>query len=181
MIRLIAALDSCRGLATDAGIPWRLPRDSAYFREKTSMGLIVMGRATYLEFAAPLGERDNLVLTHSAEPLRPGFRPMASLEEALATSPDEAVWVIGGAAVYALAVDVADELLLTQVQGDFRCTKFFPPYPGFTLAEFSIDHTENDVSYRFERWERLAGKPDAGALPRETQVTESASGVTAPS
>jgi dihydrofolate reductase len=38
MIRLIAAIDSQRGIATDSGIPWKLPGDSAYFREKTAQG-----------------------------------------------------------------------------------------------------------------------------------------------
>ena len=68
MIRLIAAIDSQRGIATDSGIPWKLPGDTAYFREKTANGLIVMGRATYDEFAAPLHGRENYVLstTHDA-------------------------------------------------------------------------------------------------------------------
>lgn len=51
MIRLIAAMDSKRGIATSAGIPWKLPGDAAYFRERTARGLILMGRATYNEFA----------------------------------------------------------------------------------------------------------------------------------
>ena len=65
MIRLIAATDARRGIATDSGIPWTLPGDSAYFRAKTSTGLIVMGRATYDEFAAPLNERENFVFSPS--------------------------------------------------------------------------------------------------------------------
>ena len=64
MIRQIAAIDSQRGIATDSGIPWKLPGDSAYFRQKTSTGLIVMGRATYDEFAAPLHGEENYVLSH---------------------------------------------------------------------------------------------------------------------
>ena len=52
-----AAIDSRRGIATDTGIPWKLPGDSEYFREKTANGLIVMGRATYDEFVAPLHGR----------------------------------------------------------------------------------------------------------------------------
>lgn len=176
MIRLIAAIDSRRGLATAEGIPWRLPGDSAYFREKTSTGVVVVGRTTYLEFAAPLGEHENQVLTHSTSPLRSGFRPVAKLEDVMERFPHEDIWVIGGAAVYAATIDGADELLLTQVRGDFRCTKFFPSYDAFTLAEFSADHTENGVSYRFERWvPRSAASPEAD----EVAAVRSASG-TAP-
>ena len=60
MIRLIAAIDSQRGIATDSGIPWKLPGDTAYFREKTAHGLIVMGRATYDEFRGAAARRGEL-------------------------------------------------------------------------------------------------------------------------
>ena len=70
MIRLIAAVDSRRGIATDSGIPWKLPGDTAHFHEKTATGVILMGWATYNEFAAPLHERENFVLTAKSGPLR---------------------------------------------------------------------------------------------------------------
>jgi dihydrofolate reductase len=157
MIRLIAAIDSQRGIATDSGIPWKLPGDSAYFREKTSSGLIVMGRATYDEFAAPLHDRENYVFSSSSSPLRKGFSVVASLGELCAAQPGEDVWVIGGATVYALTISQAEELLLTQVTGDFGCTKFFPPYlAAFALRTKSEEHQEGGVSYRFETWRSIA-------------------------
>jgi dihydrofolate reductase len=153
MIRLIAAIDSKRGLATDTGIPWDLPGDGAYFAEQTRTGQIVMGRGTYAEFDAPLHDRTNLVLTTSQNVLRPGFQPVASLREAVDASHGTDVWIIGGAMVYSQAIALADVLLLTQVRGDFGCTKFFPRYDeDFTLAEHSEDQQENSVSYRFETW-----------------------------
>jgi dihydrofolate reductase len=157
MIRLIAAIDSRRGIATDSGIPWTLPGDSAYFRAKTSTGLIVMGRATYDEFAAPLHDRDNFVLSTSSAPPRKGFLVVTSLAPLRAAHPDEDVWVIGGASVYAETIGQADELLLTQVRGDFGCTKFFPPYrAAFALQSQSEDHQEGGVTYQFETWHPLA-------------------------
>jgi dihydrofolate reductase len=124
MIRLIAAID------TDSGIPWNLPGDSAYFRDKTRTGLIVMGRATYNEFAVPLHGRDNFVLTAQPGSLRAGFRSVAGLDQLSTDHPGEDIWVIGGAAVYAETINDASELLITQVLADFNCTKFFPAYAG---------------------------------------------------
>ena len=153
VIRLIAAIDSRRGIATDSGIPWTLPGDSAYFREKTSSGLIVMGRATYDEFAAPLHDRQNHVLSTASSPLRDGFQVVASLDQLMAAHPGEEVWVIGGATVYAETIGQAQELLLTQVLGNFDCTKFFPPYrDAFALESRSEDRQEGGVTYRFEVW-----------------------------
>jgi dihydrofolate reductase len=161
MIRLIAAIDSRRGIATDSGIPWKLPGDTAYFHEKTATGVIVMGWATYTEFAAPLHGRENFILTSDSEPLRTGFRPIGNLDELVSEHPDQDIWVIGGATVYRETIGEAGELLLTQVVGDFDCTKFFPPYEAdFQLATQGEDRQERGITYRFETWERLQPKPE---------------------
>lgn len=164
MIRLIAAIDSRRGIATDSGIPWKLPGDTAYFREKTATGVILMGSATYQEFAAPLHGRENFVLSTHSGLLRTGFRAVGDLDQLVAEHPDEDIWVIGGATVYAETIDRAEELLLTQVVGDFHCTKFFPPYqPAFRLSAHGDNHQEDGTTYRFETWRRIQSKPkDSG-------------------
>jgi len=151
VIRLIAAVDTARGIATSTGIPWRLPGDSAYFREQTKQGLIVMGSATYTEFAAPLHGRTNYVLTSRKGPLREGFEPVAGLDDL----PPGDTWVIGGATVYAATVGRADDLYLTQVLADFHCTKFFPAYEDdFERTARSDEREEGGVAYRFEVWRR---------------------------
>ena len=96
MIRLIAAIDTSRGIATDKGIPWKLPGDTAYFENQTTTGLIIMGWATYNEFSAPLHGRDNYVLTRDSESPRSGFRPITTLADLMESHPKEDVWVIEG-------------------------------------------------------------------------------------
>jgi dihydrofolate reductase len=164
MIRLIAAIDARRGIATDSGIPWKLPGDTAYFHAKTATGVILMGRATYEEFAGPLHERENFVLTAHSGVLRTGFRAVGSLNRLVADHPDEDIWVIGGAKVYAETIGEAEELLLTQVVGDFHCTKFFPPYEAeFRLVTHGDDRQDGETHYRFETWQLLEAKRgDAG-------------------
>lgn len=160
MIRLIAAVDSRRGIATDSGIPWKLPGDTAYFHDKTATGVILMGWATYNEFAAPLHERENFVLTADSGPLRTGFGAVGSLDQLAADHPNEDTWVIGGATVYAETIGEAEELLLTQVLGDFHCTKFFPPYQDeFRLAAQGDERQDGETRYRFETWRRREAKP----------------------
>jgi dihydrofolate reductase len=155
VIRFIAAIDARRGVASDKGIPWHLPGDSAYFRQQTSTGLIVMGWATYVEFATPLHERTNFVLTSKPEPVRDGFVPVSGLDQVITDHPDDEIWVIGGAAVFASTLWRANELYLTQVEADFHCTKFFPAYDDqFTRFNESETHEEGGVRYRFEKWRR---------------------------
>jgi dihydrofolate reductase len=153
MIRLIAAVDSRLGIATESGIPWHLPGDIAYFREKTSVGTILMGRGTYDELAAPFHNRENFVLTSSQKHLRPGFERVADVAAFFEAHGGEDIWVIGGAGVFSLTLSRADQLLLTRVTGDFHCTKFFPPFEGdFVRISRSDEHEENRTRYRFETW-----------------------------
>ncbi len=155
MIRLIAAMDTSRGIATDRGIPWKLPGDVAYFENQTTTGLIVMGWATYNEFSAPLHGRDNYVLTRDQGRLKSGFRPISTLADLMTSNPNDDVWIIGGAFVFGQTISRADELFITQVLGEYHCTKFFPDYrTGFTRFEQSKDQEEGGVQYRFEKWRR---------------------------
>lgn len=62
--------------------------------------------------------------------------------------------------VYTNTIAQANELLLTQVDGDFGCTKFFPPYCAeFRLATRSDDRQDGDTTYRFEAWQRFTPDP----------------------
>jgi dihydrofolate reductase len=155
VIRLIAAIDSKQGIATASGIPWKLPGDTAFFRQQTAQGLILMGRATYDEFAASLHGKENFVLTAGPGPLRAGFQVVGSLDQLGASHPGEDIWVIGGATVYAETISEAEELLITQVLGDFNCTKFFPNFTdAFRLTIQGDEREDGGVSYRFETWQR---------------------------
>jgi dihydrofolate reductase len=158
VIRLIAAIDAKRGMADAEGIPWQgnLPSDARYFRDRTAEGIIVMGFRTYEEFDRPLHDRANYVVGRPRSPeLRPGFHAVEQLDEFLSDHGDEIVWIIGGAGLYQQTVSVADELYLTQLEGDFQCTKFFPRYDDHFTREWSSEpHEESGISFRFEIWRR---------------------------
>jgi dihydrofolate reductase len=158
MIRMIAALDSRRGVANEHGIPWqgKIPTDSKYFREQTLNGIILMGFGTYEEFDAPLHDRENFVLVRpGTEALRPGFAPISDTAKFFEVHSRDLVWVIGGAALFASSLPFADELFLTQLEADFHCTKFFPEYAGaFELERKLGSHVESDITFHFEIWQR---------------------------
>lgn len=125
MIRAIVALDLHRGIAKDGKIPWDLPEDRQYFKEKTAGAVVLMGRGTYHTLTAPLPGRTNLVLTHKKR-LRPGFIAVRDLVLVIESYPD--LWIIGGADVYAQALPYCQELYITHVAGDYACDRFFPAY-----------------------------------------------------
>jgi dihydrofolate reductase len=85
MIAIVAA-DRDWGIGRDGRLPWRLPGDLAYFRERTMGGVVVMGRRTFESFAAdgapaPLPGRTNVVLTRDADYATPGAAVARSVGE----------------------------------------------------------------------------------------------------
>jgi len=160
MIRLIAAIDSDSGLADDSGIPWqgRIPSDVAYFRKKTIHGTLLMGYGWYSEQKTPLPDRRNLVATTSPLPLREGFEKVGDAREFLKSFKED-IWVAGGAGLFASTLDLVDELYLTQLNGVFNCTKFFPEFENdFVLVSRSKPVVENGISFCFEVWKRQSQK-----------------------
>jgi len=123
-VSLIWAEAADRVIGRDGALPWRLPEDQQLFKQLTMGATVVMGRTTWDSLPAsvrPLPGRRNVVLTRQQDWSAPGAVPVHSLDEAIA-SADGDVWVIGGASVYAAALDRADKVVRTrvhvQVDGD---------------------------------------------------------------
>ena len=156
MIKLIAAIDSKLGIATENGIPWDLPGDKRYFRDQTKDGIIVMGYNTYKEFNGPLpGRKNYVILKDLSEKLRPGFLGVQDLSALNEEYPDIDLWVIGGAGIFASTISLADELYLTQISANFNCSKFFPSFKqDFYLFQETKPITENHLVFRYQIWQR---------------------------
>jgi dihydrofolate reductase len=156
MIRAIAAIDDQHGLATDDGIPWHVPADVEHFRTTVASADVLMGYATYVEFERPLAGGTNYVATRRGSELRPGFVAVADLDSFLAEGVGAELWVIGGAGIYAQTLPAVEELSLTRVEGDFGCTKFFPPFESeFVLvAEDPSPPVPDTPNIRFQLWRR---------------------------
>jgi dihydrofolate reductase len=155
MIRDIAAIDDRLGLATATGIPWHIPADIEHFRTETESSNVLMGYATYAEFETPMPGRTNYVATRRTTALRDGFIPIGDLSAFLSHVTDD-LWIIGGAMLYAVTLDAVQELVLTRVDGDFSCTKFFPPFDTtFSLVTDEPQPTVQGVpDIRFQTWRR---------------------------
>jgi dihydrofolate reductase len=157
MIRFIAALDEKRGIADEHGIPWqgKVPTDVAYYHDKIKNGIKLMGIGLYKELSKPMPEGINYVAsTNTQEELRPGFELVTDARKFLQETKGD-IWNLGGALLFESTLDLADELYLTQLKGDFHCTKFFPSYENlFERVSVSEPHTENGIIFRFEVWKR---------------------------
>lgn len=152
-MRMIAAVDAQLGMATDDGIPWHLPTDQKFFVDQTREGLILMGYDTYTEFTSPMHGRTNYIATHRVASLPGDFVVVPDAEAFITEHADETIQNIGGAGLFASTLHLADELVLTRIDGDFGCTTFFPEFAdAFTLVDESDPVTENGSTFTFQTW-----------------------------
>ncbi|AKU90136.1 dihydrofolate reductase [Vulgatibacter incomptus] len=155
---IVAASDN--GVIGRSGeLPWRLPADLARFKRLTLGKPVLMGRRTHESIGRPLPGRLNVVVTSGGTP--EGCVGARTIDEALelsevAKAPE--VMVIGGAQLYAEALRLCDELLLTRVHGSFEGDAFFHFDPeGWELVareEIPADE-KNAYATTFETWRRV--------------------------
>lgn len=106
-------------------LPWHLPEDFQFFKQKTQGHTIIMGRKSYESLGKALPKRRNIVITRNKAFQTPDCEVVHSLEEALEMSKnDEIVFIIGGAGVYTESIDkgyvnvIYETLVHADVEGD---------------------------------------------------------------
>lgn len=161
-VALVAAVARGGVIGRDGGLPWRLPEDLAHFREVTMGHPVVMGRKTWESLPAgfrPLPGRRNLVVTRNPAWNGEGAERADSLEEALALVEDaERVSVIGGGELFAAALPIADELLLTEIELEVDGDTFFPPWDDFMAIAREEHIAEDGTPFAFATYERTRPK-----------------------
>ena len=122
-IGLIWAQARNRVIGKNGVMPWHLPEDLAHFKRVTLNHPVIMGRKTWDSIPPkfrPLPGRTNIVVTRQADWHEKGAQCSSSLREALQQCENsEQVWVIGGAQIYAQALPLADELVVTEIDAAF--------------------------------------------------------------
>ena len=150
MISVIAAVAKNRAIGFENKLIYWLPNDLKRFKALTTGHTIIMGRNTFLSLPkGALPNRRNIVLSRSTKDF-PGCDVYPSLEEALKhCTPDEDIYIIGGASVYRQALKIADRLCLTEINDTpEKADTFFPPYDDW--KEESREDHEKDERHEYE-------------------------------
>ena len=152
-ISIVAAVARSGVIGRDDAIPWRIPEDARRFREITLGHPVVMGRRTWDSLPdrfRPLPDRRNLVVTRNPDWRAEGAERAGSLDDALALVGDSPqVFVIGGAEIYAAALPLADELLLTEIDADTVGDVTFPAFDPEQFVETSRERHVSEAGLPF--------------------------------
>ena len=130
------------------GLPWpRIPEDMVHFKNTTLDHSVIMGRKTWEsipERFRPLPGRDNIVISRQPGWAANGALAAIDLPQAIALARTAAagstatrVFVIGGGQLYAQALPLADELMVTEIDVDFEGDTSFPVWNRADFEEIS--------------------------------------------
>jgi dihydrofolate reductase len=146
IVSLVLAVSENGVIGKENQLPWRLPADMKFFKQLTTGHTVIMGRKTYESIGRPLPNRRNMVVSRNEELSIPGVEVYDSLGGALkACIGEDEVFIIGGGAVYAKALDldVVDRIYLTIVHADFEGDTHFEVPMG---KHWLTDHVERHMA-----------------------------------
>lgn len=162
VISSIVSVDEKRGIGKTNKLPWDIPKDRKWFKEKTVGHVVIMGRNTFhsiVDFLGkPLPERTNIVVTSSPDQSSKDVHFVNNIEEALELGKklekNGELFFIGGAKIYAASLPYVKRLYVTQIKGKFDCDALFPDYSEFKKVVFSEENSDNGFDFTFKILEK---------------------------
>lgn len=154
-------------IGKDGELPWSIPEDMKWFRERTKGRALIMGRKTFDSVEHPLPKRLNVIVTRQKDFAPTKHDPTApvivtnTIEEAIEECKKVAdkymneIFIIGGGEIYKQSVKYVNTIYLTRIHQDVEGDAYYPaPDPKeFKLVE-KIDR-QDPVPFTFETWIRI--------------------------
>ncbi len=175
MINIIVAIAENNVIGGNNQLLWHISEDLQHFKKITSGHPVIMGRKTYESLGRPLPNRENVVITRSQIEIE-GCRVVHSLGEALDLfTPQESIFVIGGAEIYREAMPLADRLYLTRVHHPYEGDTLYPEWRESEWECVSRQRYERgakyDHPYTFEEYIHIA-TPDSDLLIAQASIDD---------
>lgn len=126
-------------------LPWEIPEDMKFFRDKTKGRAMIMGRKTYQSVGHPLPGRLSIVITRQKDfkidsPLavvQPDLQSAIAYAKTQVSKWGEEIFIIGGGEIFKESIDIVDVIYLTRIHknfdGDIKYPKVDPK--KFELVE----------------------------------------------
>lgn len=151
MIKIIVACGRNGVIGFNNQMPWHLPRDLKFFKEKTLNQTVIMGRKTYESIGKALPQRNNIILSRQNLSV-PNAEVIYSREEALirAESFQTDIFIIGGAEIYRQFLSLANVVFKTEIQAEFVGDAHFPRLSEALWTEVSRDFYPADEKNAYD-------------------------------
>jgi dihydrofolate reductase len=161
MISHIVAASENNIIGIKNGLPWRLPNDFKYFKNKTWGMPVIMGRNTYESLKRDLPGRINIVLTKKTDWQPKNVFVTHDIDEAIqkaGESDAKEIFVIGGGDVFKQTMEKVNRIYLTRVHTSVEGDTSYPEldkskWKLIKEQSFPADQ-KNNYPYTFEVWEK---------------------------
>lgn len=162
MISLLVAMDKNQVIGLNGDMPWHLPNDLKYFKEKTMDNTIIMGRKTFESLGRVLPNRYHIVITKNKDLVLPNeidiIYDMAEVFELNNNHPDKELFVIGGGKIFEQVLPHADRLYITLINEEFNGDVYFPSFNKenweLTSDIKGIKDERNPYDYHYLQYDR---------------------------
>ena len=150
----IVAVDknNCIGRGND--LPWHIPKDLQYFKEKTLGCPVVMGRKTYESIGRPLPKRLNVIVTRNKDyQASEGVLVFQDLDQAIKKAKEESktdkVFIVGGGEIFKKTLPFVNTLFITRVDLEVEDGEAFYPVldESFKLVDSQKDFDKVDLTF----------------------------------
>ncbi len=156
----IVAASKNNVIGRDNGLPWHIPEDMKFFREKTRGKALIMGRKTFDSVGHPLPDRLNVVITRQKDYSPKGAVVVGSFNEALALCEKntekygEEVFIIGGGQIFKDTMNIVDIIYLTRIHENFDGDIFYPDVPMKAFEQIERRDRTEPVPFSFLTYRR---------------------------
>lgn len=159
MLSMIAAMGRNRVIGRAGKLPWHLPADLKWFKQKTMGHAVIMGRKTWDAVGVPLPGRRSIVVSRSLKRAPAGCELARSLDEALALCCDDPeAFIVGGGEIYRLALPRAERVYLTVVELSPEGDAVFPDLGSAWAVVWRESHQADErhaAAFEFQVLERV--------------------------
>jgi dihydrofolate reductase len=161
----IVAVSQNDVIGVNNDLPWEIPEDMKFFRDKTKGRAMIMGRKTYESVGHPLPHRLSIIVTRNKDykvdsPLavvKPDLRSAIEYAQTQVSKWGDEIFIIGGGEIFKESMDIVDVIYLTRIHKDFDGDIKYPKVDPkkFQLVE-QRDRTE-PVPFSFLTYARKSG------------------------
>ncbi len=161
MLSHIVAASENNIIGIKNGLPWHLPNDFKYFKNKTWGLPVIMGSNTFESMKKDLPGRINIVVTRKTDWHPRNVFISHTINDAIeqATQSDaKEIFIIGGGKIFEETINLVDRIYLTRVhvnvEGDTAYPEIDKTKWKLISEELHPADEKNNYPYTFEVWER---------------------------
>ncbi len=160
----IVAASENNVIGFNGDMPWHLPNDFRYFKNKTWGMPVIMGRKSYEALKESLPGRINIVITKKTDFHPEGAFVVNAIDDAIEKAKESdarEIFIIGGGEIFKQTIDIVSRIYLTRVHANVKGDTYYPEikkdmWKLVSEQSFPADD-KNNYPYTFQVWEKNTG------------------------